>query len=157
MGRARAAGLTVKAHAGEFGPAANVREAIESLGVQRIQHGVRAVEDGAVLDLAIDADATFDICPISNVKLKVVEAMAAHPIRQFFDRGLRCTLSTDDPFSFGNTLEDEYAALSAALGFNHAELARIAQNGFEVALVDAATRAQWSAEVDAVLAQFASR
>ncbi len=149
--KARAVGLVTKAHAGEFGPAGHVREAIEHLGVRRIQHGVRAVEDPKVLQLAIDTDVTFDVCPISNVKLDVIDSMPLHPIREFFDRGLRCTISTDDPFSFGNTLEQEYQALAQQLGFSRQELAQLAKNGFEVALVDAATRARWIAEVDKVL------
>ena len=142
-----------KAHAGEFGPAAHVREAIEVLGVRRIQHGVRAIEDETVVQFAIEQDATFDVCPISNVKLDVVDQLQQHPIRKLMERGLRCTVSTDDPFSFGNTIEDEYAALSAGLDFSHNELAQIAKNGFEVALVDQATRAQWIAEVDATSAE----
>lgn len=149
--KARAAGLETKAHAGEFGPSGHVREALELLGTRRIQHGIRAVEDPKVLQLAIDLDATFDICPISNVKLDVVDSMSLHPIREFFDRGLRCTISTDDPFSFGNTVEDEYNALANHLGFTKNELGQLAKNGFEVALVDDATRAKWIAEVDAVL------
>jgi adenosine deaminase len=149
--KARAHGLTTKAHAGEFGPAAHVREAIELLGVRRIQHGVRAIEDDAVVDLAIECGATFDVCPISNVKLDVVDKLENHPIRQFFDRGLRCTLSTDDPFSFGNTVEDEYSALSAGLNFTHLELAQLAKNGFEVALLDEGVRAKYMAEVDATV------
>lgn len=149
--KARAAGLETKAHAGEFGPAGHVREAIEHLGTRRIQHGVRAVEDPDVLQRAIDSDATFDLCPISNVKLDVVDSMPLHPIREFFDRGLRCTVSTDDPFSFGNTLEDEYHVLACELGFTRKELAQLAKNGFEVALVDATTRTKWMAEVDETL------
>lgn len=149
--RARAAGLETKAHVGEFGPAANVREAIEMLGVRRVQHGTHAVEDPTVVDLAVQTGTTFDMCPISNVKLNVVPEFEAHPIRELFDRGVRCTVSTDDPFSFGNTVEDEYAALSASLHFTHRELARIAKNGFEVALVDEATRAKWIAEADAMI------
>ena len=148
---ARAAGLELKAHAGEFGPASNVREAVEVLGVQRIQHGVRAIEDLAVVELAIEQGVTFDVCPISNVKLDVVDRMEVHPIRQYFDQGIPCTLSTDDPFSFGNTLEDEYAALVAGLGFTTEELTQIAKNGFEVALVDADTRDAWIAEADTML------
>ncbi len=148
--KARTAGLETKAHAGEFGPAANVREAIETLGVRRIQHGTRAIEDPSVVDLAVQTGTTFDMCPISNVKLNVIPEFEAHPIRQLFDRGVRCTVSTDDPFSFGNTVEDEYAALNASLHFTHHELAQIAKNGFEVALVDEATRAKWIAELDAV-------
>lgn len=146
--KARCVGLEIKAHAGEFGPPGNVREALEVLGVRRIQHGIRAVEDPEVLQLAIDLGATFDVCPISNVKLDVVESMALHPLREFYDRGLRCTISTDDPFSFGNTVEDEYRALAENLGFTARELCHLAKNGFEVALVDDATRKKWLAEVD---------
>lgn len=149
--KARDAGLVTKAHAGEFGPAAHVREAIELLGSKRIQHGVRADEDEDVLQHAIDNDATFDVCPISNIKLAVIDSIEVHPIRKFFDRGLRCTISTDDPFSFGNRVEDEYKALSAGLAFTHEELAQLAKNGFAVASVDEATRAAWIAEVDAAL------
>lgn len=149
--KARAAGKVTKAHAGEFGPAAHVREAIEVLGVDRIQHGTHAMGDAAVMDLAAQTGATFDLCPISNVKLRVVEDLKNHPIRRFMEHGIRCTVSTDDPFSFGNTIEDEYAALSAGLDFTHGELARIANNGFEVALVDEATRARWIEEVDALI------
>ncbi len=148
--KARASGLETKAHAGEFGPASNVREAIEILGSRRIQHGIRAIEDDAVVQLAVDTGTTFDVCPISNVKLAVVEDLKSYPIRQLIERGVRCTISTDDPFSFGNTVEDEYKALSAGLGFSHRELAQIAKNGFEVALVGETTRAAWIQEVDAV-------
>lgn len=146
--KARAGGLETKAHAGEFGPSGHVREALEVLGTRRIQHGIRAVEDPEVLQLAIDMEATFDLCPISNVKLDVVDSMAVHPIREFFDRGLRCTISTDDPFSFGNSVEDEYRALARELGFSRRELGQLAKNGFEVALVDEATRTKWLGEVD---------
>ena len=149
--RARGEGLETKAHAGEFGPAGHVKEAIEVLGTRRIQHGVRAIEDPDILQLAIDSDATFDVCPISNIKLAVIESMDVHPIREFFDRGLRCTISTDDTFSFGNTVEDEYHALANDLKFTKEELAQIAKNGFEVALVDDETRAKWIAEVDAMV------
>ena len=148
--KARAHGLETKAHAGEFDGANKVREVIELLGTKRIQHGIRAIEDDAVMELAMEADATFDVCPISNVKLDVIDRLEDHPIRKLFDQGIRCTLSTDDPFSFGNSVEDEYAALSAGLNFTNEELKQIAKNGFEVALVDEATRAKWIAEVDAV-------
>ncbi|MGC6425303.1 MAG: adenosine deaminase family protein [Lentimonas sp.] len=151
--KARAAGLELKAHAGEFGPAENVREAIEVLGVKRIQHGVRAFEDPCVVELAIANDVTFDVCPISNVKLDVVDRMENHPIREYFDRDLRCTISTDDPFSFGNKVEDEYSVLNTMLGFAPAELAQFAKNGFDVALVDADTKAKWQLEVDALVGE----
>ena len=149
--KAREAGLETKVHAGEFGPASNVREAIEILGAHRIQHGIRAIEDDAVVELAIERDATFDLCPISNVKLGVIDRLEVHPIRKLFDKGLRCTISTDDPFSFGNTVVDEYAALSAGLDFTKEELKQIAKNGFDVASIDEGSRAKWKAEVDALV------
>ncbi len=152
--KARDEGLVTKAHAGEFGPAANVREAIELLGASRIQHGIRAVEDPAVMDLVRESGATLDVCPISNVKLRVVNSLEAHPLRRLVDAGIRCTLNTDDPFSFGNTVEDEFAAAAASLDCSHAELAALARNGFDVALVDEATRDGWKNEVEAVLAAF---
>jgi adenosine deaminase len=148
--RLRSAGKQTKAHAGEFGGADNVRQALEALGVRRIQHGVRAVEDPAVVRLLRDLGATCDVCPISNVKLRVASSMAEHPIRRLVDAGVRCTVSTDDPFSFGNTLCEEYAALATELGFTRAELAKIASNGFEVATVDESLRRMWLEEIRAV-------
>lgn len=125
--RARDAGKRTKAHAGEFQGAEFIRYAIESLGVRQIQHGVRAIEDPAVVDLLLQEDVTLDICPVSNVKLGVVDSPDAHPVRGLFDAGVRCTLSTDDPVVFGNTLEDEYLLLARHLGFTRDELAILAQ------------------------------
>lgn len=147
---AREAGLTVKAHAGEFGDSQYVRDVIEKLKVRRIQHGVRAIEDPEVVQLAKDVDATFDVCPISNVKLAVVETMEDHPIRLLFDAGVRCTISTDDPLSFGNQLNDEYEALASSL-FSQGELARLARNGFEVALLRDEEKAPYLHELDTII------
>lgn len=149
--RLRAAGKVTKCHAGEFGGADRVREAIEQLGVTRIQHGVRAVEDPAVVRLAAERGVTFDVCPISNVRLQVVRSMAEHPIRRLMQAGVRCTVSTDDPLNFANTVNEEYAALAAELSFTRAELAQVATNGWAVADVPSATRAQMLAEIDARL------
>lgn len=146
--KASAQGLCLKAHAGEFGPAANVAQAIQQLGVRRIQHGVRALEDPAVIALALELGVTFDVCPISNVKLQVVSEMAQHPIRALTDAGLACTVSTDDPLSFGNRLVDEYKCLYQALKFTPQELVQLAKNGFQVALVDADQRTAWIAELE---------
>jgi adenosine deaminase len=148
--RVRAAGKETKAHAGEFGGATNVREAIEILGVKRVQHGVQAVDDPAVVRLLRERDITCDVCPISNVKLRVAPTMRQHPIRALFDAGVRCTISTDDPFSFGNTLSEEYAALVTDLGFTRRELVQIARNGFEVATMNVATKQTALAELAAI-------
>jgi len=145
--RLRAAGKVTKCHAGEFGGPDRVREAIEELGVTRVQHGVRAIEDATVVELAARRGVTFDVCPISNVRLKVVPSLGAHPIRQLMQAGIRCTVSTDDPLNFANTVNDEYAALAAELNFTRAELARVATNGWEVASVEPGVRAQAVREI----------
>ncbi|MEZ0216310.1 MAG: adenosine deaminase, partial [Rariglobus sp.] len=141
-------GKVTKAHAGEFGGADRVREAIEQLGATRIQHGVRAAEDPAVVALAAERGVTFDVCPLSNVKLCVTRSLAEHPLRALTAAGVRCTISTDDPLVFANTLNGEYAALAAEAGFTRAELAQLARNGWEVASVPIATRAAMIAEID---------
>ncbi len=140
--RIRAAGLVTKCHAGEFDGAARVREAIESLGATRIQHGVRTIEDPEVVDLARDRGVTLDMCPLSNVRLGVVPDLARHPIRELSAAGIRCTVSTDDPLVFGNTLLDEYEALAVEAGFTRASLVSLVRNGWNVALVNSAQRDQ---------------
>ena len=146
--RVRRAGKVTKCHAGEFDGPARVREAIEHLGVRRVQHGVRAIEDPAVVRLAADRGVTFDVCPISNVGLGVFPDLASHPIRRLMQAGVNCTVSTDDPLCFANTLSDEYAALAAEAGFTRSELAQVARNGWAVADVPEPRRRAWLAEID---------
>lgn len=134
--RVRAAGKVTKCHAGEFDGPGRVREALLHLGSRRIQHGVRAVEDPEVVRLAADLGASFDVCPISNVRLQVVPSMAAHPLRQLMQAGIRCTVSTDDPLCFANTVTDEYQALAIDCGFTRTELLQVARAGWDLALVD---------------------
>lgn len=146
--RLRAAGKVTKCHAGEFDGPARVREAIEQLGVSRVQHGVRAIEDPAVVRLAVERGVTFDVCPISNVRLKVVRSMAEHPVRSLMDAGVRCTISTDDPLCFANTVNDEYHALANELNFTPAELGQAAKNGWEIAAVLPSVRKAMIDEID---------
>ena len=146
---ARKAGKFTKAHAGEFCGADFVRTVIEELGVQRVEHGERADEDPAVVALAARRGIAFDLCPISNVKLGVAPSLREHSIRHLRAAGIVCTVSTDDPISFGNTLQDEYEALAREMNFTKDELADVARAGFQVALVDEAQRAQWLGELTA--------
>jgi adenosine deaminase len=150
--RLRAAGKVTKAHAGEFDGAHRVREAIEQLGATRIQHGVRAMEDPVVVALAAERGVTFDVCPISNVRLRVVPSLAAHPLRALMQAGVRCTISTDDPLVFANTINGEYLALATEAGFTRTELARLARNGWDAADVPESTRARMVAEIDRIAA-----
>jgi len=149
----RAAGKRTKAHAGEFCGAEFVERVMEQLGVDRIQHGVRSIEDRILVERLADEGIVLDICPISNVKLAVVERMELHPIRELFDAGVCCTVSTDDPLSFGNRLSQEYAALHQALGFTYRELGQLARNGFLTSDMDPAQRRMYLDTIDSVVAR----
>jgi adenosine deaminase len=146
--RIRAAGKVTKCHAGEFDGPSRVREAIQQLGVRRIQHGVRAIEDPAVVRLAAEEGATFDTCPLSNIGLQVYPDIASHPLRALMAAGVNCTVSTDDPLSFANSLTEEYTALATQGGFSRGELAQVARNGWAVADIPAADRLAWLSEID---------
>jgi len=146
---ARRAGKATKAHAGEFMGADFVDRVIDELGVTRIQHGVRAVEDPNTVKRLASNGITLDVCPISNLKLAVegIGAMSQHPIRQLFDQGVGVTISSDDPFFFGNRLSEEYFALHQDLEFSIEELGQIADNGFKAALVDEPKRVAYRREL----------
>ena len=150
---ARRSGKYTKAHAGEFMGAGFVRQILDEVRPQRIEHGVRSVEDSALVAELARRGIGLDVCPISNHKLMPGITLATHPIRQLFDAGVKVTVSTDDPISFGSTLNDEYVALATQRGFTRIELARLARNGFEVALLDPAKKQVWLAQLDAVIAE----
>jgi adenosine deaminase len=150
--RCRAAGKITKCHAGEFDGAARVREAIEVLGVTRVQHGVRAIEDPEVVKLAVERGATFDVCPISNIGLQVFPSIKEHPLRRLMRAGIRCTISTDDPLCFANTVVEEYETLANELTFTRAELAALARNGWAIADVSPETRKAMTAEIERLTA-----
>ena len=151
--KVRASGKVTKAHAGEFSPPGDVRRAVEFLGVRRVQHGLSAIHDPAVMQLLRAHDVTLDMTPISNVKLLAVPSMHEHPIGRFLAAGIRCTVSSDDPMLFGNCLNDEYVALGTEAGMDRRTLVRIARNGFEVADLPAATKRRYLAELDALSAR----
>lgn len=150
--KARAAGKSNKAHAGEFMPAGFVAGILDDLKVTRIQHGNGAAEDPALVQRLVRDGVTLDMCPISNLKLRArgLQTLAAHPIRRLFDAGVRVTVSSDDPFVFGNRLSEEYYALHRDLGFTRAELLKLVCNGWEVAAVSDAERALRMAQIEAI-------
>lgn len=150
--RAREAGKQVKAHAGEYGPADNVREVVRDLGVRRVQHGVRAAEDPLTLEFLRDEGVVLDVCPISNVKLGVAPSMREHPARALLEASVPFTISTDDPCVFANTVTDEYKALAREQNFTPAELGAVAKTGFAVADLDPGAKTKALAEIDAAVA-----
>jgi adenosine deaminase len=153
---ARAAGFLTVAHAGEEGPPEYVAEALDLLRVARIDHGVRALEDPALtMRLARDA-VPLTVCPLSNLKLKVVDDMAAHPLKAMLDAGLIATVNSDDPAYFGGYVNANFRAVEAALGLGRDDLARLARNSFEAAFLGAADKRALIARLDAYLAQSSS-
>jgi len=130
---ADALGFHKVAHAGEEGPPAYIWEAIDVLGVERVDHGVRCVEDDALVR-RLAADGTpLTMCPISNVRLKVVPDLADHPLPRLLDAGVRVTVNSDDPAYFGGYVADNYLALAEACGLAEGDLAALAQNSLDAA------------------------
>jgi adenosine deaminase len=113
--RARSLGLRTVAHAGEEGDASLVARTMKSLGVSRIDHGIRAAEDPAVMNLLAEQDITLTVCPNSNVRLHVLPTMERLPIRELLDAGVAVTINSDDPAYFGGYIADNFRAATAAL------------------------------------------
>jgi len=149
--RARDMGLKLCAHAGEEGPPGYVREALDLLHVDRIDHGNRAMEDAGLIRRLADARMTLTVCPLSNLKLCVVHDLAAHPVPEMLRQGLHVTLNSDDPAYFGGYVNDNYRALARAVGLGREDLVRIARNSFEGAFLGEAEKAARLAEIDAYL------
>ena len=127
---ARDAGLGVVPHAGELAGPDEVRSAIE-LGVDRIQHGVRAVEDPRVLELLAERGTCLDVCPTSNVVLDVYPSLEKHPLPRLLEAGVRCSLGADDPLLFGVDVVDEYVAAHERMGVSVARLVGVARASIE--------------------------
>ena len=127
---ARARGLRLVAHAGEEGPPDYVREALDVLGVERLDHGNRSLEDTALTARLARTGMTLTVCPLSNLKLCVVGDMADHPIDRMLREGLRATVNSDDPAYFGGYVADNYVAAAEARGLDRRDLATLARNSF---------------------------
>ena len=144
---ARDAGYRVVAHAGEEGPPEYILGALDVLGAERIDHGVRCLEDQMLTArLAMDR-VPLTVCPLSNVRLKVVPTMAEHPLRRMMDAGLLVTVNSDDPAYFGGYLVENYVAAAEALGLSLKDLADLAEASFRASFLDEPTRLARSREV----------
>ena len=139
---AREAGLRLTAHAGEWGGPGSVRDAIRDLGVERIGHGVRAIEDLALVDELAERGIVLEVCPGSNVALGLYPNFRAHPIGQLYDRGVKVTISTDDPPFFHTTMAREYEELNRAFDWDEGVFAAIARTSLDAAFCDADTKAR---------------
>ncbi|WP_454253728.1 adenosine deaminase [Pseudomonas sp. Marseille-Q7302] len=133
--RARAEGFPAVAHAGEEGPPEYIWEALDQLGVVRIDHGVRAFEDERLMDRLVDQQIPLTVCPLSNTKLCVFDDMSQHTILKMLDRGLKVTVNSDDPAYFGGYVTENFMALHEGLGMTQAQAQRLAQNSLDARLV----------------------
>ena len=149
--RARELGLRVVAHAGEEGPPAYVRGALDTLQAERIDHGVRAEEDASLMQRLKESQTPLTVCPLSNLKLKVVDDMREHNLARLLRAGLCVTVNSDDPAYFGGYMNANFIAVAEALSLSREELVTLARNSFLAAFVSDAERQPWLDEVDAML------
>ena len=140
--KARALGLHVTAHAGEEGPPAYVYEALDLLKVERIDHGNRALEDPALVQRIAAEGLTLTVCPLSNLRLCVIDEIALSPVRQMLELGLKVTINSDDPAYFGGYINDNFHAVAQALDLSEAELVRLAENSFTGSFLPVAEQAR---------------
>jgi adenosine deaminase len=145
---ARAAGFVTVAHAGEEGPADYVREALDVLAVRRIDHGVHAIDDPALVARLQREHVTLTMCPLSNLRLRVVDDLAEHPLARLLRAGVPVTVNSDDPAYFGGYLVDNYLAVAEAQHLEPADLVALARNSITGSLLTDERRAALLAELD---------
>ncbi|MEU9010809.1 adenosine deaminase [Streptomyces sp. NPDC048479] len=148
---ADALGLRKVAHAGEEGPPAYIREALDVLGVERIDHGLRCMEDPELVERLVRERVPLTLCPLSNVRLRAVDVLEEHPLGRMMDAGLLCTVNSDDPAYFGGYVGDTFHAVHEALGLTEEQLRELARNSFLASFLDddEERRARLIAEVEA--------
>lgn len=150
--RARASGLKIVAHAGEEGPPDYVWQALDVLGVDRIDHGNRALEDAALVQRIVADGLTLTVCPLSNLKLCVVDDLTRHPLRAMLQAGLKATVNSDDPAYFGGYVNANFIAVADALDLSRDEIITLARNSFTGSFLSAAEQARHLAAIDAFIA-----
>ena len=145
-------GMRLRAHAGEICGPSSVREVIDLLGVDQISHGVRAIEDPALVAEIAAKGICLHTCPTSNVLLRVCDSYATHPLRALFDAGCCVTINSDDPLLFGATITDEFRNALKHLGLSASELAQTIKNAFSNGLLREEERQKYLAEIDELVA-----
>lgn len=145
--QAREAGFLIVAHAGEEGPAEYVWEALDLLKVNRIDHGVRSEEDPVLMQRLILEKMPLTVCPLSNLKLRVVQDMAEHNIRRLLQQGVHVTVNSDDPSYFGGYMNDNFIAITEALDLTEGELKQLAINSFEASFISDAEKQAWKNKI----------
>jgi adenosine deaminase len=151
--RCKELGLHLVAHAGEEGPPAYIETALDVLRVERIDHGVRCLEDQALTQRLARDKVALTVCPLSNIKLRVFDKMSGHNLMKLLEAGLTVTINSDDPAYFGGYMNDNFIETFEALPLDRKHAQRLASNGFAASFLDAATKQKYLNEVDAFFAQ----
>jgi adenosine deaminase len=155
--RAAAEGLHLVAHAGEEGGPETVAAALDVLHVERVDHGIRAMEDPGLVQRLRDQRVPLTVCPLSNVCLRAVDTMANHPLPAMLDEGLLVTVNSDDPPYFGGYIDANYAAVREHCGLTPGQIETLALNSFDAAFIDDSRRRAWKQEVRAFFARAQGR
>jgi adenosine deaminase len=150
--QARKEGFLTVAHAGEEGPPEYVRQALDSLKVARIDHGVRSIEDSDLVKRLAADGIPLTVCPLSNVKLRVFESMEKHNLKQLLDRGLCVTINSDDPAYFGGYLTENFLAAQKAFSLNRHDISCLVRNAFRAAFLSPDGKQRLLSELDNYLA-----
>jgi adenosine deaminase len=146
--RARQKGFHCVAHAGEEGPAEYIWQALNLLSVERIDHGVRCVEDASLVAYLLKKQIPLTVCPLSNVKLRVFETMSRHNLKQMLDLGLCVTVNSDDPAYFGGYIEENFRALHETFGLNQQDIYQLCSNAFRASFLNPAEKKRYLDELD---------
>ncbi|MGB5628642.1 MAG: adenosine deaminase, partial [Woeseiaceae bacterium] len=148
--RAHSLGLKLVAHAGEEGPPDYVWEALDALHVDRVDHGNRAMEDKILVQRLATRNVPLTVCPLSNLMLRVVESLEDHPLRDMLNAKLLATVNSDDPAYFGGYMNDNFRAITAALGLTTDEIVMLAKNSFTGSFLAQGEIDRWHAEIDSI-------
>lgn len=151
---AREAGMRAVAHAGEEGPSDYIAGALDILGAERIDHGVRCEDDDALVDRLVADQVPLTMCPLSNVELRVVADLGSHNLKRLLDRGVKATVNSDDPAYFGGYVVDNYLAVAAALDLSHDYMYRLARNSLEASFLSEREKVALVDELDAYVAEW---
>jgi adenosine deaminase len=138
--RARQEGFLCVAHAGEEGPPEYIWQALDLLKVKRIDHGVRCLEDEALVKRLVAQRIPLTVCPLSNLKLRVVKSLSEHPLKKLLDKGICATVNSDDPSYFGGYVVDNYLRTAQALGLKSDDIVQLARNSFEASFISEADK-----------------
>ena len=148
--RARKEGLLTVAHAGEEGPPEYIREALDLLKVERIDHGVRSLEDPALVARLVAEKVPLTVCPLSNVKLRVFETLEEHNLKKLLDAGLCATINSDDPAYFGGYIGENFVQTQRALELSGDEIVTLARNSFTASFLTNEEKEQHFAEIEKI-------